>query len=108
MHEKSGCQRRTFLAQPVVSLVSATGPHGRTSQRAADGIHFAVIADLPRNYPRAPGLLRADFTEPGARSQWPSWGISMVHAGDPYLERFQFVVNGPGETKRLATPPPGQ
>jgi len=92
----------------VVSLVSATGPHGRTLQRAADGIHFAVIAGLPRNYPRAPGLLRADLTELGARRRWPSWGISMVHTGDPYLERFQFVVNGPGETKRLATPPPGQ
>jgi len=72
----------------VMSLVSATGPNGRTLQYARDGLAFRVIGRLARDYPRAPGVFRTDLSRAGAESEGVRWGISMVHGRDPYLVRW--------------------
>lgn len=74
----------------VMSLVSRTGPHGMTLQYAEDGTAFRVAGTLPRNYPKAPGLFRADLTAPAAHGKGVRWGICMAtYGGDPYLRRFE-------------------
>lgn len=82
--------------QGVMSLVSATGPHGMSLQYAEDGIDFRIVGRLPRNYPRAPGIFRADLAHPAAPSEGVSWGISMAsRAGDPYLQRYEITLGAP-------------
>jgi len=77
----------------VMSLVSPTGPHGRTLQMAEDGICFNIVGSLPGNLPKSAGLLRTDLTRPAANRTAPPWGISMAtYRGDPYLQRFEIVV----------------
>lgn len=74
----------------TMSLVSRTGPHGMTLQYAQDGIAFRIVGTLPRNYPKAPGLFRADLTDPAAHGESVIWGICMAtYGGDPYLRRFE-------------------
>ncbi len=79
----------------VMSLVSATGPHGRTLQLADDGVHFRVVGRLPRSYPRAPGLFRPDLAETPARGKGVRWGICMAPGRDPYLRRFEIALTPP-------------
>ena len=79
----------------VMSLVSATGPHGRTLQLADDGLHFRVVGRLPRSYPRAPGLFRPDLAEMPARGKGVRWGICMAPGRDPYLRRFEIALTPP-------------
>jgi len=78
------------FAGGVMSLVSATGPHGQTLQYAADGLHFRVVGRLPGDYPRAPGAFRPDLTDPSAAGRGIRWGIEMVTTGGvPYLRRYE-------------------
>jgi len=77
----------------VMSLVSNTGPHGRTLQVAADGLRFEVVADLPRPQPAAPGAFRPDMTDPAATGKGIRWGISMLaRGGHPYLRRYEIRI----------------
>jgi arylsulfatase len=73
----------------VMSLVSGTGPRGRTLQYAADGLAFRVEAKLPGRYPHAPGAFRPDLTDAAALGKGITWGIGMVHGRDPYLVRYE-------------------
>ena len=74
----------------VMSLVSNAGPNRMTLQYAADGVAFAVVGRLPKNYPKAPGAFRPDLTDPRACGQGVTWGISMAaYAGDPHLVRYE-------------------
>ncbi|MFO7973897.1 MAG: xylosidase, partial [Candidatus Hydrogenedentota bacterium] len=72
----------------VMSLVSNTGPHGRTLQFAPDGLDFeAIVRDL-KNQPNAPGIFRRDLSGKPAYNGPVSWGIAMMHSHPPYLVRF--------------------
>ncbi len=75
-------------ASGVMSLVSPTGPNGRTLQYAADGLTFTVLKRDLKRQPNAPGLFRSDLSELSNSDQLPPWGIGMVHGPDPYLVRF--------------------
>lgn len=78
----------------VMSLVSATGPHGQTLQYAADGIHFHVVGTLPADYPRAPGAYRPDLTDPTQAGKGIRWGIEMDTAGGhPCLRRYELTLS---------------
>ena len=79
----------------AMSLVSATGPRGRTLQYAADGLAFQVMAKLPARYPHAPGVFRPDLTDPATVGKGVRWGISMVHGRDPYLVRYEIAYPPP-------------
>jgi hypothetical protein len=72
----------------VMSLVSPTGPNGRTLQYAADGVNFRVILPGLKDQPNAPGLYRPELVDPAAGVGLLQWGISMVHRGDPHLQRY--------------------
>ncbi|HUV14663.1 MAG TPA: family 43 glycosylhydrolase [Acidobacteriota bacterium] len=77
----------------VISLVSNSGPNRLTLQYAADGINFGIVGQLPAEYPKAPGVFRADLTDPAALGRGADWGISMATYGpDPYLHRFQIEL----------------
>jgi hypothetical protein len=77
----------------VMSIVSDTGPQGRTLQQSLDGIRFEVVGRLPVDYPRAPGLFRADMSEPIPGERPSLWGISMAtYRGDPYLTRYDLSL----------------
>jgi len=77
----------------VMSLVSNTGPHGRTLQYAADGVHFKVVADLPKALPAAPGAFRPDMTDSAAKGKGILWGVSMLsRGGHPYLRRYEIDI----------------
>lgn len=91
------------LGTGVMSLVSNTGPKRMTLQYAEDGVNFMVVGRLPKNYPKAPGVFRADLTDPKAMGKGVAWGISMAtYRGDPYLQRYEIKlqrVPQPGRTK---------
>ncbi|MFX0101378.1 MAG: family 43 glycosylhydrolase [Candidatus Hodarchaeota archaeon] len=76
----------------VMSLVSNVGPNGRTLQFTNDGINFKVACKLPKNYPKAPGAFRQDFSGEPDYDSGITWGVSMVPGKDPYLVRFQIKV----------------
>ncbi len=77
----------------VMSLVSNTGPHGMTLQYAGDGVSFEIVGRLPKNYPKAAGVFRADLTDAGACGKGVAWGISMAaYGGDPYLHRYEVAL----------------
>jgi len=81
------------LGKGVMSLVSNTGPNRMTLQCAEDGVTFEVVGRLPKNYPRAPGVFRADLTDPQASGKGVTWGISMAaYRGDPYLQRYEITL----------------
>jgi hypothetical protein len=67
----------------VVSVVSNVG---RGIYYARDGIHFEKVAQDFIGRINAPGAFRPDLTDHACRQGAP-WGISMVHARDPYLIR---------------------
>lgn len=81
----------------VMSLVSNTGPNGRTMQYAADGLGFHVLVRDLKDQPKAPGLFRPELTDPVASAATTDsrWGISMVHGRDPYLRRFEMRAKRP-------------
>lgn len=79
--------------ETVMSLVSNTGPHGRTLQRSVDAVRFQVIGRLPANFPRAPGLFRADMSERPHDKSKSLWGVAMAtYRGDPYLTRYNVTL----------------
>ena len=81
----------------VMSLVSEYGPNGLTLQFAENGINFEIVGQLPSKYPTAPGIFRADFTDPAAMGKGVEWGISMATYGpDPYLHRYQIQLTQVG------------
>lgn len=71
----------------ILSLVSPTGPNGRTLQCSEDGVRFEVLLRELAGQPNAPGMHRPELTgsEPTGR---PSWGVGMIHGRDPHLVRF--------------------
>ena len=73
----------------VLSLVSSTGPNGRSLHYAADGLQFKVLESGLKRQPNAPGLFRSDLCIPTRTNLMPPWGISMVHGSDPHLVRFE-------------------
>ncbi len=75
-------------ASGMMSLVSPTGPNGRTLQYATDGLTFSVVKRGLERQPNAPGLFRSDLSNPSHSNQLPPWGIGMVHGPDPHLVRF--------------------
>jgi len=75
----------------VLSLVSPTGPNGRTLQYADDGLLFRVLLRGLKGQPVAPGLFRPELITPKVDPSLPQWGISMRHGRDPYLTRFDMV-----------------
>jgi hypothetical protein len=78
----------------VMSLVSPTGPKGRTLQYAPDGLHFEAIAQVVTP-PAAPGLFRPELTDPEAEAQAPYWGVSMHNGpGTIGLRRFVLTMTG--------------
>jgi hypothetical protein len=78
----------------VMSLVSPTGPNGRSLQYAADGLRFHVLLGALAGLPKAPGLFRPELVDPDAEVGQADWGICMAsYGGDPYLARFQCVWN---------------
>ena len=77
----------------VCSLVSNTGPQGKTLQYARDGQHFEVVGQLPDEYPKAPGAYRPDLTGLDPPEAGIEWGISMVHGSDPYLIRYEIDID---------------
>lgn len=74
--------------EEVLSLVSPTGPNGRTLQYAADGIRFKILLRDLQQMPHAPGLFRPELTGEASETL-PTWGISMVHGANPYLIRYE-------------------
>jgi beta-xylosidase len=72
----------------IMSLVSNTGPNGRTLQFAPDGLHFEVIVRDLKNQPNAPGIFRRDLSDEPDYDGPVSWGISMMHSRPPYLVRY--------------------
>ena len=79
----------------VLSLVSGTGPQGKTLQYASDGIDFRVISgDEKLNaLPAAPGAYRKSLTD-HHYSDGIEWGI--CHAskeGHTYLRRFNMTTD---------------
>ncbi len=87
-------------AEGVMSLVSATGPRGRTLQWAPDGLRFEVVGELPEDYPRAPGLYRPDLTSIALGEEHAPWGIAMkTYRGDPHLHRFELRLTPAGEDR---------
>jgi len=91
------------VGQGVMSLVSDTGPHGRTLQYALDGLHFRVVGDIPKDFPKAPGAFRPDLTELPTPTSGIEWGISMVHGKDPYLVRYAITMDL-GDWERIVNP----
>ena len=76
----------------VAALVSPyQSPQGSTIQYAPDGLHFSVMARIPMP-PMAPGGYRPDAFTDTRYGQGLCWGISMVHAEDPYLVRFECTL----------------
>ncbi|NOX55145.1 MAG: family 43 glycosylhydrolase [Planctomycetes bacterium] len=75
----------------VFSLVSPTGPNGRTLQYADDGLHFRVLLRGLKGQPAAPGLFRPELVASEADPALPRWGIGMRHGRDPHLIRFELV-----------------
>jgi hypothetical protein len=71
----------------VMSLVSPTGPNGRTLQYAADGVNFNVVLRGLQDQPKAPGLYRPELVNATADMGLPQWGISMMSGGETYLRR---------------------
>jgi len=75
----------------VMSLVSGTGPNGKTLQYASDGINFRVISGdekLPA-LPAAPGAYRKSLKDP-AYSDGIEWGICHGSIeGNTFLQRFE-------------------
>jgi predicted GH43/DUF377 family glycosyl hydrolase len=71
----------------VMSLVSPTGPQGKSIQIAPDGIHFQVILSGLQHQPGAPGVYRPELTDPSAQTGFAEWGLSHGRPG-PYLQRF--------------------
>jgi hypothetical protein len=79
----------------VVSLVSPTGPNGRTLQYSDDGTKFRVVMRGLADQPKAPGLYRPELTSLDATTSLPTWGIAMAsYGGDPYLVRYECVWDG--------------
>ena len=80
----------------VMSIVSPTGPSGRTLQYADDGFNFRVLIHALTNLPKAPGLYRSELTQVDATASLPTWGIAMAtYGGDPYLIRYECVWGKP-------------
>lgn len=75
----------------VMSLVSPTGPGGRTLQYAADGLKFTVVLRDLINQPKAPGLYRPELVDPTADAGLPQWGIGMVYGREPHLLRHDLT-----------------
>ena len=76
----------------TLSLVSNTGPRGRTLQYAQDGLHFNFVARLPEDYPKAPGAYRPGLAGLHSPEAGIAWGISIVHGDDPYLVRYEIEI----------------
>ncbi len=95
--QDSGHEVQVFAGNDtVMSLVSPTGPSGRTLQYADDGLVFRVLFHELTNLPKAPGLYRPELTKANANAPLPTWGISMATDGeDPYLIRFECVWGRP-------------
>ncbi len=73
----------------VMSLVSPTGPNGRTLQYAPDGLHFRIVLSRLQAQPRAPGMYRPELTNPDIEPGLPTWGIDMGLGKSPFLRRFE-------------------
>lgn len=80
--------------QGVLSLVSNTGPNGRTLQYAADGVRFEVLVRELASQPKAPGLYRPELTDPAATvDPQNAWGVCMgLRDGDVFLQRFEMSI----------------
>ncbi len=80
--------------QGVLSLVSNTGPNGRTLQYAPDGLGFEVLVRNLERQPAAPGLYRPELTDPTAAIDLQNaWGISMGRrSSDVFLQRFEMEI----------------
>lgn len=68
----------------VVSLVTNVG---RGAYFSKDGIRFRQVAATVKGNAHAPGGFRPELTS-HTYDQGVRWGISMVHARDPYLVRW--------------------
>jgi len=68
----------------VVSLVTNVG---RGAYFSPDGLHFRKVAAPLKGNALAPGGYRPELVSP-ANSDGVQWGISMIHARDPYLVRW--------------------
>jgi hypothetical protein len=95
--QDSGHEVQVFAHQgAVMSLVSATGPNGRTLQIAKDGLKFQVLLPGLANLPKAPGLYRRELTDTAADQTLPTWGIAMGTYGEHrYLVRYECVWDKP-------------
>jgi beta-xylosidase len=95
--QDSGHEVQVFAHKgAVMSLVSATGPNGRTLQCAQDGLKFRVLLRGLANLPKAPGLHRPELTDAAADQALPTWGIAMgTYDGHPYLLRYECVWDKP-------------
>ena len=68
----------------VVSLVTNVG---RGACFSSDGLHFAKVASKLEGNALAPGGYRPELVTPD-KDDGVRWGISMIHARDPYLVRW--------------------
>jgi len=95
--QDSGHEVQVFAHKDAVaSLVSPTGPNGRSLQYADGGLDFRVILRGLKHLPKAPGLHRPELTNASATTKLPAWGIAMAtYGGDPYLVRYECVWGRP-------------
>ena len=93
--QDSGHEVQVFTkGNSVLSVVSATGPNGRSLQIANDGLAFQVQLSELTDLPKAPGLVRPELTNGATSQELPSWGIAMgTYRGDPYLVRYECIWN---------------
>ena len=68
----------------MVSLVTNVG---RGAYFSPDGLHFRKVTATLKGNALAPGGYRPELVSPANRDG-VQWGISMIHARDPYLVRW--------------------
>lgn len=80
----------------VMTLLSGTGPEGRTLQFAPDGLSFRIVGRFGNDYPKAPGAYRAgDFADAAQQEGGIQWGISMNYGNRnvwPHLLRYDAQI----------------
>ena len=98
------CGTLQIIVLNVLSKDSgAIKKNGSTIQYAPDGLHFSVMARIPKP-PMAPGGYRPDAFTDTRYGQGLCWGISMVHAEDPYLVRFECTLAASARAKASLDP----